>query len=278
MELANVLRELWRRKVWVVLAALLAVFIGLSTAYRVSLLPPSLEPRTKEFAAASTEVLIDSGVSTLGDLRGDLEPLGLRAAIYARIVKSERVRTAISKQARVPRGISVDGPTVAAAGPETREAPAAERASDILSEGTPYRVELDVETGVPVITVFTRAPTLPEARRMANSTYLAVRNYVRANERAALRRIRARRRADGRRPPKRLQLSRRVLVTQLGRAQGSVVNEGVDAPLALLAGVGSFLALVLLVLLGSGVARGWRLEDAYAHRRADSERPTSEFR
>jgi len=278
MELANVLRELWRRKIWVVLAALLAVFIGLSTAYRVTLIPPDLESRTKEFAAASTEILIDSGVSSLGDLRGDLAPLGLRAVIFARIVKSERVRTTIAQRADVPRGVSVEGPTVAASGPETREAPAAERARDILSEGTPYRIELDVETGVPVITVFTRAPTLREAERMANATFSAVRSYVRANERTTLKRIRNRARAEDRRAPKRLRLSRRVLVSQLGDAEGAVVNEGVDVPLALLAGVGSFLALVLLVLLGSGVAKGWRLEDAYARRRAESEQPTSEFR
>jgi len=278
MELANVLRELWRRKVWVAFAALLAVFIGLSTAYRVSLFPPELEPRTKEFAAASTEVLIDAGVSSLGDLRGDLEPLGLRAAIFARIVKSERVRTTISKRADVPSGISVEGPTVAATGPETREAPAAERARDILSEGTPYRVELDVETGVPVINVFTRAPTLREAERMANATFSAMRSYVRANERTALRRTQARARADDRRVPRRLKLSRRVSVSQLGDAEGAVVNEGVDAPLIALSTIGSFIALLLLILLGAGVARGWRLEDAYAHRQAESERPTSEFR
>ena len=45
MEAITILRELWRLRYLVFLGAMLALAIGLMTAYRISLAPPKLESR-----------------------------------------------------------------------------------------------------------------------------------------------------------------------------------------------------------------------------------------
>jgi hypothetical protein len=274
MELANILRQIWRHKVWLGVGVVVSLVLAISTAYQISVAPPSLDKRTNVFGAASSEILVDSVRSSLGDLDQQFAPLSTRAAIYARLIQTGGVKRSLARYAHVnPDAVSVTPPQVPASGPETRQSGAAQRASDIREEGTPYRIELATETGVPVITVYTRAPTGQAAQRLADGTFVAVRRYVKGAEREALKRVREQAVVDGTKPPARLPVGRRVDIRELGAAHGGVVNSGADKALMVLTFIGSFLGACLLILLFSSIGRGWRQAEALERRDFDTPQP-----
>src|SRR4051812_5218885 len=109
MELVAILRELWQRKVWVAVAAGVALFAALLTAYKL----PSFEKRSLQLGAASSQLLVDSPKSTLvsGADDGTLTTLSARARIYAQYLSSLEARDQIARLSGIPaRTISVSGP------------------------------------------------------------------------------------------------------------------------------------------------------------------------
>jgi hypothetical protein len=245
MDFAQVLRELWLRRAWLALGVVVALIAGLSTAYRIGVLPPKLTERALSIGAADTQILIDSPESALTDLGTDFKPFADRAQVYARFMTSRPVREAIAREVGLEdQDLIVSSPPSPNQTREQREPAATRRDNDLLGETNQYRLHFSTDPGLPTITIGAQAPRVEDAVRLADAAAIGFRKYVAAVQQ----------RQDV--PPE-----RRVTVRQLGAAQGGVVAEDINRPLAILTFVAVFIAWCLLVLLASNVARSMRQLD-----------------
>ena len=105
MELARALVQLWQRKIWVaagIVVAALAVFGSREVL------------KSKVYAAASTQMVVDSPQSALANIAPDLGPYTARAGIYSRLMTSPQALDAIGRAAGIPgRQITAQGPAEA---------------------------------------------------------------------------------------------------------------------------------------------------------------------
>jgi hypothetical protein len=240
MELALSLRELWRLRAWVVLAFAVALLAAVLSIYRPTLSPPGLQSRTLQASSASTQILVDAGRSSLADTARDLAPLAVRADTFAKVMTSPSVVTSIATEAGIPPGaVTAVGPVSGPSGSSKAWGSPSARASQIPYEGIGYRLSFEAVEDQPVITTIAQAPTTAEAVRLANASVRGLRRYL---ERPQL--------TQG------VPLPRRVAVQQLGRAQGGVtIPAGTGRSVAVLAFLGVFGALCVLILVLSGLRR-----------------------
>jgi hypothetical protein len=237
MDLAQVLHELWQRRNWLVLGALIALFAGLSTGYHVGLLPPKVEKKSLAIGTANTQILIDTPQSSLTDLGIGLEPLAERASVFARFMTSRPVRASIAQEV----GLKEDELVTEAPQSEAVDPNRAERSDALLGEDTSYRISFATDRGLPTITIRAQAPRAEDAIRLADAGAAGFARYVKAVQHK-----------------QHVPLERRVTVRQLGKAEGGTVAADINRPLAILTFVGVFIAFCLLLLLASNVSQSMR--------------------
>ena len=235
MDLAQILRELSRHRLWLLLGVLLAVFAGVVTGYRPSVSPPGLEKRAIELGAAETEVVLDSAESSIIDTATPLDALIQRAPVYAQLMSSAPVTAEVARAANIPPGL-----LVSQSGGDGSPG-AEERSSEILDEALSYRLLFQVQQDQPLISIFSQAPTAEEAIALADAAAGKFSDYI------------TRQQIAGGVPER-----RRVEVRQLGAARGGLLNPGVNLAVAALVAVAAFVAFCLLVLFVSNVARSMR--------------------
>lgn len=218
MELVAIYRELWRLRAAAAGVLVVALIAGLSVSYDL----PSLGKRSLSYGAASTEVLVDAPSASLTSTTQDIGQLSLRAAVLARFMTSEAVSSAIA------RGAGVDGADVTMQGPVDPNAPesatqpmAEQRSSQVAAEGRRYRVLVQSQAGLPIVTIYAQAPDARAAEKLANSS-------VRALE-GALEDL-----GQGTTTPAR----DRLRIQQLGPATGSTVSQSSSTLLALVVFLG----------------------------------------
>jgi hypothetical protein len=242
VELVRIIEKLWRHRVLVSLGVLLSTLAALATAYHLTLLPPTLESRSIEFGSASTQVLIDAQTSPLLDLDAQLEPLSTRAEIYARLVESNEVRTAIARRVHLPpEQLVIEGRGGELGARATREPAAEQRANQLRGEAQTNRVLFVAEEGLPVVSVYTQAATAEGAVVLAKAAADGLIAYLEDLQ-------------SSRRVPER----RKVEFRTLGDPEGGPVNEGASKVVALLAFISVMIAWCFGVLLLSGVFEGLR--------------------
>jgi hypothetical protein len=248
MQLGMHLRELCRVPFGLAISCMVALFVALTITYEIDVLPPGLEPRTHEMATASAHVLVDTPKSTVLDLRqGTLEFEGMtnRAVLLGNVMASVPVREYIARRAGVPADrIRATTPTTpeyprAIADPENRR-----RTSDILRSTDEYRLKISANPTVPVLDVYSQAPTADASKQLANAAVDGLRDYL-----ATIARTQG------------IPESRQVRLEQLGRARGGVINGGVNLTVAALSFLFVFALSCAAVLFLSRVRRGWRISN-----------------
>jgi hypothetical protein len=221
---------------------LIAVVAVIATNFRVELLPPSLERESAEFAVGTTQVLVDfPGKSVLLETKNPLTPLAERASVFARLAASPAIRERIANRAGIPAwAIDVRGPYNPDAERIQREPTAERRAAQLRAERQTYRLRFDTEENeaVPIVLIHAHAPTVAEAKRLADAGAAGLRGYVTSVQEA-----------QGLADAKRLHLRR------LGRAEAGVVNPGVDRQIAVLVFIAALFAWSVLVLVASSLQR-----------------------
>jgi hypothetical protein len=227
MELAQILRELGRHRVWLGIAVLVAIVAGILQAYPPSTDPIGLEKRTLEIGAASTDIVIDSKTSTYLDLSGDVDPLAQRAETYVKLAGSTPVRALIGRRTGIPAGAIVTGG-------QGGEVSSEERSNQLKGENAGYRIAFGFTPGQPLISIATEAPSAEAAAGLANGAAAALNQYVVQQQ-------------DKQRIPPR----RRVTLRQIGTAQGGVINAGVNVVAAVLTGLAALIGFCLLILFVS---------------------------
>lgn len=242
MELARTLRFLWRRRRLVAVGAVVAFLAALLSVSRVGLFPPSLEGRTNVFATASTQILVDTPDSAFADLSYDIDPLEVRAGVFARFLASPAAISMIAREANLPvDAIEAQGPFEVNLPPVEQEPTAEKRSTQIIGEGALYRLRFESNPELPIISVFAQAPSEGAAIDLATAAPAALRSYVERIQ-------------DEQSTP----AERRVEIRRLGKATGGVVNKGANLQIATLVFVVVLIGWCMLLIPSRTIARGWR--------------------
>jgi hypothetical protein len=240
VELVRIIEKLWRHRLLVSAGSVLATLAALATAYHLTLLPPTMTPRSIEFGSASTQVLIDADTSPLLDLSAQLEPLSSRAEIYARLVESNEVRAAIAREAGITaEEIVIEGRGGELGARSTREPGAEQRANQLRGEAQSNRVLVVAEQGLPVVSIYTQSATAEAAIVLAEAAADGLVSYLTDLQSA-------------RRVPER----RKVAFRALGEAEGGMVNSGASKVVAVMAFLSVMGLWMVFVLMITGVREG----------------------
>jgi hypothetical protein len=237
MEPVTILRELWRRRALVALAALLSVLVGLAIAYTVALPPQS---RTAEVGIASGRMLVDTPDSQVIDVqpRGS-GTLGIRAGVVANLMTEGDVKAAIARRAELrPRqlraGVKEEG-----------------QLPDLLSDarGDPNAHLLITSpatnpdgTPLPMVDIEAQAPSPEGAARLADAAVTGLNDFL--DTKAAGEDV-----AD----------AERLQVTGLGAPAIHRETRGPSRLVAAAVGILAFLLGCAAILVAGQLARAWRL-------------------
>jgi hypothetical protein len=227
-----IMKELWRRRLLVVLAGVAAALVAIFAVYNVSGFPPSLTKRSQVSAQGSIEVLVDSSRSPIAGSRRDLGGLAARAGVFARLMAGGNVIGQIAEDAGIPeKQIDVAGPTpLAGEAPGVAEAPETHR----------YGITFTNLEELPIVSVTTRAPTVAEARAMAAAAPVALGKLVHS--------IQVRQDT----PP-----GERVELRVLGPPRAAVVDDSLGKKVALALFIGVFAVGIGLILAVPRLRRAW---------------------
>lgn len=237
MTFIRLLKELWQRRLLVVLAAVIAVAGAVLVVYNVSISPPGLHKRDHAEAHGSIEILVDSSRSPIADVARDLEPLTARAGVFARYIAGGNVIKRIADATGIPvKQIEVAGPV-----PLPGEAIGATAPPEQL---LPYGFEIVQRDELPIVNVETRAPTLDEARALAAATPGAVREIV-----------------SGIQAEQKIPESKQVTFRVLGPAQADIATEALGAKAAIAVFVVLFGLGILLILGVPRLVEAWHAAD-----------------
>lgn len=173
MNLISILKELWHRRALVLLAFGLAFAISILAVFRVSPSPPFIEKRHQSNAEGSIEILVDSARSPIADAQRDLTGLTARAAVFAKYMAGGDVIGRIAKA----NGLSVKQIDVAGSIAVPSEAPGVEQP---LPQFHQYGIAVSAADELPIVSVSTRAPTVPKARALAAAAPAALRAVVKS--------------------------------------------------------------------------------------------------
>jgi hypothetical protein len=249
LNLIQILKELWRRRLLVCLAAILAVALSVFAVFDVSPSPPSISKRTETEARGTISILVDSARSPLADAQRDLAPLSGRAGVLASYMAGGNVISQIAKANEIrPDQIEVSGPT-----PMPGQAPGVVEEPPVRA---PYGIEIVQQGELPVLSVATRAPSTKVAEGLAESASTAVRRVVHRIQ------------VEQEIPPK-----RRVQFRELGPAEASVVQEAQGKKMAAALFVFLFAAFVAAIVAVPRLITAWREHDAVAPPPADPAQP-----
>lgn len=245
---------LWQLRPWAIASLLLAILASVWSVAQISLFPPGLHSRSLEMATATTNVVVDTPTSSALDLRQssyDFDAMTQRAVLLGNVIANGQVRESIARAANVPvEAIQVTPPF-------TRKQPRAvvgqgtsKHASDIAKSTNQYRLSIQANPTVPLLDIYAQAPSREAAEILANSAVDSLKKYL--ADLAATQQVPAK---------------DQIRLLQLGRARGTVINNGIDWQVALLAFFLTFALSSATVILVSRVIRGFRVE-AVANRRA----------
>ncbi len=181
MEFALVIRELLKRRRLLAAGVLLAAIAAIFSVYRLE--GTKLESRSLQYSSASTQVLIDSPSSVVGNLSQSFEPLSQRASVYADFMASPAVLKLVGQQ------VHLSGEQIYAAGPVDVNQPrviveptALKRNVEITGETAPYRLNFESQPNLPTISIYSQAPTTSQAVALANGAAVGLQQYVASTE------------------------------------------------------------------------------------------------
>ena len=253
MRFGTHLRELSRLQIGVALSAVLAAVAALWSVDSIGLLPPRLTPRELEMATAYTQVMIDTPKSALLDLGVNSDGVSAmtnRALVVGTLVASPPVVQYISHRAGVPvDALQIQAPSTPA-NPAPRTVTGRSNGPvDLLRPPGQYRLDIYADPVVPFLDIYAQAATVSAAGRLANGAVDGLSEYLRS--------VAA---SQG------TSLASQVQLRQFGRAQGKVINKGVNVQVAMLTFLFVFaIGCATTVALGR-IRRGWRLAAASAER------------
>ena len=247
MELVGILRLLWRERVLVAVAAIVAIFAGFALAFPISF-PPKLESRQYEVGLGSLEALVDTPSSQVVDLGGDtgadIETLAGRATLLASLMTSSPLKDEIARRAGVDARELIAIPP-SGAGSGATSSPEKSGTGIDINDPRAKILKAKVPTldsgDVPIISVNTQAPTAAVAARLADESVKVLKDHLKSV-------------AGADNVPD----ARQVVVAELGPARSSVESRGPAQFLGIVAGLFVFLLGCAAIVGVTALASGWR--------------------
>ena len=240
------IRRLWRLKLGLVLSVVLALLAAVWSMSRSGL----------EMATAHTEVLVDTPSSIMTDLRENsysIDGLLNRAVVLGNVIASPPVEARIAQRADVPAALlRIEAPITAHVASLPLNSQNSRSMSDILKSNEQYRIAIDANPAVPILDIYTQTPTAQSAAALANAAVDELKAYVTGL-------------ASSQATPAQDQ----TRIEQLGQATGTVINQGVQYQVAVLAFILIFLLSCATTMFVSRIREGWRLE-ALSERTAEA--------
>lgn len=235
MDTVTILRELWRRRVFVGAIAFAAVFVGLMISYRISL-PP--ESRKYEVGVASARILVDTPNSQVVEVAPTgSETLGGRANLLANLMTEGEVKAAIARGAGLaPKQLLAVAETAA----EPQTVPLSAKRNPTAPLLTTRLVTNPTGDPLPIIEIETQAADAPRAARLAVAAVSGLRAYL--DSKAAVESV----------PD-----ARRLRVTGLGAPQARMEVRGPKRVVALAGAIFIFLLGCAAIIGLSALVRNW---------------------
>jgi hypothetical protein len=218
-----------------VLVGLLAALLSVD---RISGFPPSFSPRATEIATAHTSMILEPPTPIVLDANATvygIQGLLNRAVLLGNVLATPHSRSGLAGQMHTPiTNLEVTAPGTSQYPLPDPDVDHTRKVTDVLHHNDQYRVSYEVNSTVPVVDIYSEAPSVAEAERLADASVTLLRSYVNAA-------------AAGSKTP----ASERVTLSQLGRAQGGITNPGASLQLAALAFVlGGVCAGLMLAAAG----------------------------
>jgi hypothetical protein len=177
-----------RRRLYAVVVAFSALVGILCAGFNSGLgpFPPNGEGDGLQVATATTHVMVDAGASSQSiayqrALPQDQETATKHAELLGRTIVSPSVLTRVAHRCHVsPADVSGLARTTANVPLALLEPGSERRASDIQTSRAPYRLEVQGRPTMPVIDVYTQAPSVEGAECLANASSAGLRGYLRS--------------------------------------------------------------------------------------------------
>lgn len=247
MSTVSILRRLWRHRILVAVALILAIVVGTSVVYQL----PSLQSRNYDVGVVTAHILVDTPNSQIVQVspRGTAT-LGEQTLLLASLMVDGTIKSAIAHKAGLqPQqlvGVNAAVTEPSASGPSPVVPPSGRDA---------YVITTQVMTDsagdqLPIIALQAQAPTSAAAEKLTNATISALRDYL--NSRASVEDV---------------SITNRLQVGALGLSQATTETMGPSKSLAVIAALLVFLLGCGLILGVPGFRRAWR---AAARRERDS--------
>jgi len=236
MEAVTILRELWRRRVFVGVAALVAILVGLTLTYTPSL-PP--ESRKYEVGVATARILVDTPESQVIEIapKGS-ETLGARANLLANLMIEGDVKDSIAATVGLsPRKLIAGTESVGELPEAVADATSDPRAHTLVTRLVPN----PSGEPLPIIEVEAQAPAAGEAADLAAAAVNGLDEYL--DSKAAVDQV----------PD-----ARRLEVAALGAPQAREDERGPRRMIALAAALFVFLVGCALTIATSKLVLAWR--------------------
>jgi hypothetical protein len=241
MELVTILQQLWRLRLVVAIAAVIAVVLGGLTAYR-----PGLPPKSRQYSVgvASARALVDTPNSQVVDLGVKTDAnagvLPARAVLLANLLVSSPLKDATAKRAKVPTD-----QLIAIADTPSDGAPVDNQLTTgaSLKPTDPRANVLTAHTdqSLPLITVNTQAPDPQTAARLADAALDVLESQLSSLL------------AGGNVPS-----DRQIVLKRLGTARAGVQQRGPSSVMAVAVMIILFLVQCGLLLAITAILRAWR--------------------
>jgi hypothetical protein len=226
-------------------STVLATVCAILSIYSVSLSPPGLHARHLQMATASAHVLVDaprSWIVNQNATEADFQSLSRRADLMGELLASGPLRDAVGRRIGVPGDrIAMVSRITGNVMATLREPDSEARANQILLSRLVYRVDIQAEPNRPVLNLYTQAPTVAEAKALADASIAELVSYL-----------------DGQAIERGYDLRRQVHLTELGQARGAVINAGTTPQIALLTWLVVFCGTLGLLAIAMRAHRGWR--------------------
>lgn len=177
---ARLTRLLTRRGLWLLMGGPVAAFVALLTVASVSLFPPGIKHRSLAYYKASTQVYVMPD-GALGNSLLKLSPTAFtgQSITLANIMSSPELRNTVAHDAGVdPNLLAVDMPIPSYLPIAEQEPPGEKRASQIVEEGDPYRLTVDINLSLPAIGLTAQAPSSGLAQRIVQAAQTGLTSYL----------------------------------------------------------------------------------------------------
>jgi hypothetical protein len=243
MQVGMMLYQLWHRRLIVGLSLLIAVVAALSSAYKLSLSPPGLVPRSIGMATASTQVLVDNPYSIVLDLNQggyQLQQMAQSATLLGNVMVSPAVRQDIARRVGIPVALIQTSAPATPQSPQAIVSPQPRKTTDLLASNNQYRINVQANPTVPILEIYTEAHSPVIAKALANAAVIGLSDYLSKFSPGV---------------PAKQQLR----IEQLGSAQGGAVTGGLRVEVLGLVFLFAFAISSAAILGIARVARAWKM-------------------